>query len=233
MREWVDQPTAVLRERVNAARAVIAARVGLDSAAVVPRVAASIVFLGLAARLISPPLGAAVLGGAVPELTLDALYWRPVEGGPMPLAIGAACARRVGDVTRADACAEAAELLVDRPIRNQLGPLVTAFQANFRLSPQVLQGNVASALGGAVRMLGHAYPSRAEAAARLAERMLLMVPLAGTGQLVQPDPAQADWFFVRRSCCLFYRVPGAGMCADCVLISPQVRQRQWQEMASR
>jgi hypothetical protein len=55
---------------------------------VTERVAASIVSLGLASRLVSPPLGAAVLGGVVPYLTLDNLWWRPVDGGPVPLAVG-------------------------------------------------------------------------------------------------------------------------------------------------
>jgi hypothetical protein len=41
--------------------------------------------------------------------------------------------------------------------------------------------------------------------------------LRGTGQYVQPDPARARWSLARRSCCLLYRVPGAGICGDCVL----------------
>jgi len=73
---------AVLAGWVTYARAVIAGRAGLAPAAVTERVAGSIVFLGLASRLVSPSLGAAVLGGVVPYLTLDNLWWRPVDGGP-------------------------------------------------------------------------------------------------------------------------------------------------------
>ena len=77
---------AVLADQVTYARAVIAGRAGIAAAEVTERVAASIVFLGLASRLVSPSLGAAVLGGVVPYLTLDNLWWRPVDGGPVPLA---------------------------------------------------------------------------------------------------------------------------------------------------
>ncbi len=57
------------------------------------RVAASIVFLGLASRLVSPSLGAGVLGGVVPYLDLDNLWWRSVAGGPVPVAAGPALSR--------------------------------------------------------------------------------------------------------------------------------------------
>src|ERR1700678_1709578 len=82
----VSDPT-VLAGWVTHARAVIAGRAGIAAADVAERVAASIVFLGLASRLVSPSLGAAVLGDVVPHLTLDNLWWRPVDGGPVPLAV--------------------------------------------------------------------------------------------------------------------------------------------------
>src|ERR1700685_3405266 len=79
---------AVLADWVAYARAVIAGRAGIAAEEVAERVAASIVFLGLASRLVSPSLGAAVLGGVVPDLTLVNLWWRPADGGPVPLAVG-------------------------------------------------------------------------------------------------------------------------------------------------
>jgi hypothetical protein len=41
--------------------------------------------------------------------------------------------------------------------------------------------------------------------------------LAGTGELRPPRPPDRDWSFRRRSCCLYYRVPGGELCGDCVL----------------
>jgi hypothetical protein len=222
---------AVLAERVSHARAVIAGRAGLAAAELAERVAASIVFLGLAARLVSPPLGAAVLGGVVPDLTLDNLWWRPVDGGPVPLAAGGpgpVTGREIGDAASGERLDDAAVLLSERCVQGMAGPVAGAFQARFRLSPLVLRGNIASALAGAAGMLARSFPDRAETAGQLTARILALGPLRGTGELVQPDASQPRRFLVRRSCCLYYRVPGAGTCGDCVLTPEPIRRQQWQ-----
>jgi hypothetical protein len=231
VRELVSDP-AVLRERVADARAVIASRAGLEPVAVDERVAASVLFLGLAARLVSPPLGAAVITGVVPYLAVGDLWWRPARGGPWPMAAGPAGARRIGTLTSCSQLTDAAGLLVEHCVR-VAGPVAGAFEAVFRLSPKVLQGNVASALAGAAWMLAESVPDRAEAAGKLAGRMLALEPLRGTGELVQPDESRARWFLVRKNCCLFYRVPGAGTCGDCVLTPEAARRQQWQAALRR
>jgi FhuF 2Fe-2S C-terminal domain len=220
---------AVLRERVGHARRVIAGQAGLDPQRVEERAAASIVFLGLASRLVSPALAAAVLGGVVPRLTAGALYWRPVDGGPWPLA--AACpvtGYQAGDLTTDSDLSRTAALLGEHIIQGTVGPLAGTVAASFRLSRQVLWGNVASALAGAAGVLAGRYPERAGAAGRLTAAVLATGPLAGTGDLVQPDPRQSRRFLVRRNCCLFYRVPGGGLCGDCVLATEEARRRNWQ-----
>jgi hypothetical protein len=237
---------AVLAERVAHARGVLAGRAGLPPDGVAERVAASIVFLGLAARLVSPSLGAAVLGGVVPDLTLDSLWWRPVDGGPVPLAAravtGRAIRRDTADPDAADPDAadpdaadldEAAALLSERCVQGVAVPVAAAFRAQFRLSPLILRGNIASALAGAAGMLAAQFPDRAEAAGQLTARMLARGPLAGAGRLVQPDASRPRRFLVRNSCCLLYRVPGGGMCGDCVLTPEHVRRQQWQAALSR
>jgi FhuF 2Fe-2S C-terminal domain len=227
----------VLAGRVAHARLVLAGRAGIAPAELAERVAASIVFLGLASRLISPSLGAAVLGGVVPELTLERLWWRPVDGGPVPLAIRAATGWKIG--RREDArqykasLGEAATLLSERCVQGVVGPVAAAFQAWFRISPLVLRGNIASALAGAAGMLAGQFPGRAEAAGQLTARILACEPLAGAGRLVQPDASRPRRFLVRNSCCLLYRVPGGGMCGDCILTPEHVRRQQWQAALSR
>src|SRR6202042_3881788 len=89
---------AVLSERVEHARGVLARSAGVAPAGIEERAVASIVFLGLASRLVSPSLGAAVVGGVVPELALADLWWRPVAGGPLPLAARLASGTAVGDL---------------------------------------------------------------------------------------------------------------------------------------
>ena len=174
--------------RVTHARAVIAGRAGIAPAEVAERVAASIVFLGLAARLVSPSLGAVVLGGVVPDLTLDNLWWRPVDGGPVPLAAGPVTGREIGDAASGRQLDDAAALLSERCVQDMTDPVAGAFQALFRLSPLVLRGNIASALAGAAGMLARTFPDRAETAGQLTARILALPPLRGTGELVQPDP---------------------------------------------
>ena len=66
-------------------------------------------------------------------------------------------------------------------------------------------------------MLAVAFPQRAEAAGRLTAQVLALGWLRGTGHFTRPDPARPQWFLARHSCCLLWRVPGAGLCGDCVL----------------
>jgi hypothetical protein len=223
----VSDPAA-LASLVTHARAVIAGRAGIAPAEVAERVAASIVFLGLASRLVSPSLGAAVLGGVVPYLTLDNLWWRPVASGPMPLAAGPVTGREVGDAPTGRQLDDAAVLLSECCVQGMAGPVADAFRTLFRLSPLVLRGNIASALAGAAGMLARSVPDRAETAGQLTARILALGPLRGTGEFVQPDASQPQRFLVRRSCCLYYRVPGGGTCGDCVLTPEHIRRQQWQ-----
>jgi hypothetical protein len=248
VRELAADPE-VLAGRVAYARADIAGRAGLTPAEVTARVAASIVFLGLAARLVSPLLGAAVLGGVVPSLTLDNLWWRPVDGGPVPLAVGAVTGRKIGGGAGGDRDGgdrdggdrgdgvdgrdggwldEAAGVLVRECVRGVVEPVGDAFRELFRVSPLILRGNIASALAGAAGMLASGFPDRAEIAGQLTGRILDLPPLRGSGEFVQPDAANPRRFLVRRSCCLYYRVPGGGFCGDCVLTPEHIRRQQWQ-----
>src|SRR5205807_1847650 len=75
------------------------------------------------------------------------------------------------------------------------------------ISPRLLRGNAASALAGAATMLG-ATPD-ATTAWRLAATLLDHEALRGTGTW-EPVAGREQPMFRRRSCCLYYRVPGGG-----------------------
>lgn len=176
---------------------------GLAGADVEERVAASTASLGLFARVLSPVLGASALGASalgvpLPALTLDSLAWRTFETGPWPLAV----TRRVGE-------ASVASVLED-----VVAPLVDRFAEGFALSSTVLWGNAASALFGAVAALRTVRPDLVPVAEAQAVDALSVAPLAGTGDVGAGG-------FVRRSCCLYYRIPGGGYCGDCVLAHPR------------
>jgi FhuF 2Fe-2S C-terminal domain len=226
LRELIDDPR-VLAGRVAVARSGIARSSGLRLDQVDLRATASIWFLGFAARLLSPVFGGAVLTGTVPTPAVDELWWRAVDGGPIPLAVSPTVGCSAAGLAGRALAAAIQRTSLDGPI----AALKSAVGAAFTVSPLVLNGNVASALGGSVRMLAAAAPDLAGTAADLALRLLADGSLSGTGELVRPDPGSPSWFFVRRSCCLFYWIPGAGTCADCVLVPPEVRRRQWREAA--
>ena len=195
----LTSPSAALRARVDGVRATLAGRGRRDLDQVEPRVAASAVHLGLAARLVSPALGAAVLGRPL-DLNPDGVWWQDVTGGPVPLS--------VPDQVPAGVSAWDLSLFGDL-----LAPLTEAVAAVVPLSPRVLWGNVASAVNTAARLVAGQRPDLAGAAWYAAGGLFASRCLSGERD--PPGPA-----FRRSSCCLFYRLEPAGppaVCGDCVL----------------
>ncbi|MEW2292855.1 (2Fe-2S)-binding protein [Streptomyces sp. NPDC006743] len=206
-----------------------------------PRVAASVAHQGLAARLWSVALGCAVRYGRLPDLAPDLLRWDPTGSAPDDLWLTAVrplpAARPTGGTTTgtepaaapeaapapatapeaiaiADTATDAVATTVARVVLHaHLEPLAAALRARYRLAPGLLRGNAASALAAAARQVrGWArQDGRTEAgdlAHDLAVRLLAHPALAGAGTLGATG-------FRRRSCCLYYRVPGGGVCGDC------------------
>lgn len=166
------------------------------------RVAASTAQFGIASRLWSLGLGCAALAGRAPDLSADRVWWRMPAAGSLQLwlpapSAGALPARALG-----------------ANVLGHLSLLDTALRERFGVSPKVLRGNTASGLVGALRVLEGRVP--AGAAVELAAALLGEGgALGGTGAFLHEEglgPA-----FVRRSCCLYYQVPGGGLCGDCVL----------------
>lgn len=197
----------LLSRRVAAVTEVVAERARVTPAQIDPRAAASLVHLGLAARLVSPPLAAALLGGGLLHLDPHALYWRDVLG-PVPLTQPGVRMTPVDPddvVTIATAIAGA---LVAGPVA-----ALTAAIGATGVSPRVLWGNVASSFAAAAAGLVRAAPQRAATVCAVVDSVLGQAPLRGHGSFV-PGAARR---FKRTSCCLYYRVPGGGYCGDCVL----------------
>ncbi len=201
--ELTDDP-AVTRARIDAIRVGIAERGRLPVEDVPHRAAASLAHLGLVSRLLSPSLGAALLGGVVPDL--DRLWWRDVLG-PVPLTLPDARGDAVDAADPDEVAAALSRQLADGPVAR----LGAAIGGAGGVSEQILWGNVASATAGAVRMLASASPAHAGAAYAVGERMVDRAPLTGAG-------AFTGTAFRRSTCCLYYKVPGGGYCGDCVLL---------------
>ena len=113
-----------------------------------PRVAASLLFQGVAGRLWSPVLAAAVGHGVVPLLDPDRTYWRAASPGPVLLA--------APGVSGAAADAASVHRVV---VDAHLGPLVEAVRAVTPVAEGLLWGNAASALAGALTVLSGARPA--------------------------------------------------------------------------
>jgi iron complex transport system ATP-binding protein len=178
----------------------IVERVQARLGAAEPRVAASIFFLGFAARLWSIGVGAVAGHRLLPALGADELLFGE-SGGQIALHIARPVAWRGDDLeTR----------LADVVLDAHLTPLSTALHQLTNVSPELLRGNAASALLGAAREYDRhratASPGRGW---QLAYRLCADERLLSTICFTETD-------YRRSSCCLYYRTPGGGLCGDCV-----------------
>ena len=136
----------------------------------------------------------------MPELDPSRTFWRAASPGPILLAapLMSGLPADAGTVRR---------VVVER----HLGPLVAAIGDITSVAEGLLWGNAASALVGALTVLAGARPAGAGTGGRLVAELLDLPPLRGTGTLGPRG-------FRRNSCCLYYRVPGGGLCGDCALL---------------
>lgn len=206
--DLIDDPD-LLRARVDDARDHLAAASGRPRRTVELRVAASVVHLGIAARLISPALAVAALADLTPPFALASLRWQNVLGGAFPMSIPHQQLQPSPDTRPAHDQWPA--MLIDGPIRQ----LVQATAA-LSVSPRILWGNVASAASGAVSVLASAGPDVAQRSRGLAALLTSHPSLRGAGH---GEPGTAT--FRRQTCCLIYRIAGTArhtrLCGDCVL----------------
>jgi FhuF 2Fe-2S C-terminal domain len=181
----------------------LVARTGAQLGVTEARVVASTVQLGYAARLWSPVLGCALQDGIVPDLT----ELRTAATTPMRLSLPRPRGWQPGGEQ------ELAALAYRMVVTCHLEPLRAGLPV--KVAAGLLHGNAAAAMTGALRVLACTRPDLARPARTLAERLLGTGLLRGTGELTGPGLE-----FSRRSCCLFYRVPGGGLCSDCPLPEP-------------
>ncbi|MGW7428168.1 (2Fe-2S)-binding protein [Streptomyces sp. NPDC054861] len=179
----------------------LSGRLGTDQL----RVAASTLHLGTASRLWSIALACAAFTGRVPDLGPDRLWWRVPSSGPLDLWLP-----DLGEVDR-----EPRPALHHTVVLRNLVPWAETVRRAYGVSPHTLRGNAASALIGAHRVLLARAPHPLVPVVPLVRALLDSPPLAGAGAH-RATPA-GPLAFQRRSCCLYYRVPGAGTCGDCVL----------------
>ena len=166
------------------------------------RLAASLVLVGYAARLVGPAV--AVLLREDVQLDLRAASVRhsfaPGRGFRLTMPEPAGWRATPGAFQ---------DVVVDGHLR----AVVEAVRGREPVATSVLWGDVASGLTGALRALaGQDELTPGEAVA--AGEALLTGPLAGSGTLgTGPEGLR----FVRRTCCLYYRLDRRATCGDCPL----------------
>ena len=166
------------------------------------RVAVSIFFLGLAARLWSIGVGALVGHRLVPDLAADRLLFRE-DDGQIRLHVEHPVAWQ-GDNLEA--------MLADAVLESHLAPLTAAVHRLGPISENLLRGNAASALLGAARVFDRRHGDSTPGPGwRLARSLCTDERL--TGAIVFSKSGTA---YRRVSCCLYYRTPAGGLCGDCV-----------------
>ncbi|MFJ4830650.1 (2Fe-2S)-binding protein [Streptomyces sp. NPDC088747] len=168
-----------------------------------PRIAASVAHQALAARLWSIALGAAALYGQVPDLDPRLLRWDPAGGAP-------------DDLWLSEVRPLPVEAIGEVVLAGHLEPLAAALRARHRVAEGLLWGNAGSALAAAVRQLdrwarANGRPEAGDRARTIAAELFAHPDLSAT-----LDPVTLR----RRSCCLYYRVPGGGLCGDCCFTRP-------------
>jgi len=215
----VEDP-AVLASRIAQTREALAAAAQRRPEEVEWRIAASIAHLGLAARFVAPLMGLAVTTGKVAPVGLAQASWRPILGGPYPLYFTES--RHTpdsGEHASAETQLAAPPSTSDIPTISRLfateildGPVRQLTEAVLRsgsIASGLLWGNVVSGVGGAAKMIQMARPSLSTQATLFVDELLRHEPLLATAMRRENGQLQ------RRSCCLMYRLPGAGYCGDC------------------
>lgn len=203
---------AVVAGEVERTRVQLAGLSGSGVEQVEWRVAASLFHQGLAARVLSPVMAAALCQGV--GLWAHRLHWDPDRaGGSIALATDQDRAARLAGGPQGAADWVGRGVL--DPQEGVLGRVESALSGAGRISARLLRGNAASALVGAAQSLGGQLPGRGWAGRELVGELLARPGLELSGSCT--PPGQGRERFVRTTCCLYYRLGGGGLCGDCAL----------------
>ncbi|MBV9350040.1 MAG: (2Fe-2S)-binding protein [Mycobacterium sp.] len=188
------EDSAALEARVQAVRAALAHRVRTRPEHIAIRVAASVAQLGLIARLLAPAIGASALGHPPISPAADDLWWQDHLGGPYPLSVAPAAATPTP------------------PLGPAVAAITETIAERYRVSEQVVWGNIGSAANSAAQLISTTRPELTTTAHAAADSVL-------QDARVDQGILRAGPGFRRLSCCLIYRIAddGATICGDCIL----------------
>ncbi|PWV55023.1 FhuF-like iron-sulfur protein [Nocardiopsis sp. L17-MgMaSL7] len=211
-----DGRTESGRERVavevDRVRAQLGAVSGVGAEDVEWRVGASLFHQGLASRLLSPVLAAGLCHGVA--LRADLFVHEPGRSGSLELRTEQTRAVPLSREPR-----EVAAWVDETVVGGVLTHVEEALTGIGRVSPGLLRGDTGAALAGAARALGGARVGQRAHAEEVVRVLMDRPSLRGTGAYVGADRTGSA-VFRRTTCCLYYRLPGGGLCGDCALRHP-------------
>jgi ferric iron reductase protein FhuF len=169
------------------------------------RISASMAVLGYSARLVAPTVATLLRDGLLLDAAATRVCWRYAPGHGFQLRLPEPSGSRDAPLPR-----RWCQAVID----DHLAPLIRSVRAVVPVAKGLLWGNVASSLAGALRSLALAGAVPLPACHDAGLTLLDHGPLRGSGTLTVQS---GQLSFVRRSCCLYYRLPGGGLCGDCSL----------------
>jgi ferric iron reductase protein FhuF len=156
------------------------------------RVAASMVVLGYAARLVGPTLAVLLRDGILVDARPGRVRYAYHSDTGFRLSLGEVSGWRGPG---------AAQRWSAEVVDEHLSMVIASVRADTKVATALLWGNVASSVAATMRVLDAYRPD-----------LLDRGPLRGSGRF------GADRSFRRSTCCLYYRLDGGGTCGDCPLI---------------
>jgi ferric iron reductase protein FhuF len=188
-------------------------------------VAASLFVQGYAYRVLTVGLSCFLLGGVLPGSQPDEMAMALSKGRPAFVAyrvpkILAAGEWRSGHGGRGEPLAA----FVDDAVEGHMRPLVSATLSCVRVGRRLLWGNIAASAAVAFRTMEGLLGAEVKP---LGERFFALAPaeLQGLGHFATIEHAgRSAWYWERRNCCLYDRLPGNVRCTDCSKTPPEERR---------
>lgn len=194
-----------------------------------PQVAASLFVQGYAYRILMVAVACLTTAGVIPDSAAARMVIGISKGRPRAVGYLQPAALLLDspgtESGPSPATAEAAvDFLHDTAVEGHIAPLIAATRSVTRVGARLLWGNVASSaavafrtmdgcLSDSVRPLGELFFERAPSV------------LCGLGSfLALTEGERSGWFWERRNCCLYDRIPGNAPCADCSRLPTEKRR---------
>ena len=187
-------------------------------------VAASLFVQGYAYRALTVALSCFFLGGVLPGSRPDEMAMALSKGRPASVAYRAPRVLATGQWRPGDGGEEVVAAFVDDAVEGHMRPLVSATLSCVRVGRRLLWGNIAASAAVAFRTMEGLLGAEVKP---LGERFFALAPaeLQGLGNFATIEHGgRSAWYWERRSCCLYDRLPGNVRCTDCSKTSPEERR---------